>query len=144
MSDTSQYTSTELQSAPQHTPSVRGVNFRARARRARIRECKEISGAAHAEPGNPWTRPGHGEFHGRVRDWKLLETRITCSMVCVKVMQDALPYPSYDLALASKAWIPRLLTANRFHGQMRQTAAWERLRFYDPSEIFRRGHTGDN
>ncbi|KAI8510758.1 hypothetical protein Bbelb_116740 [Branchiostoma belcheri] len=74
MSDTSQYTSTELQSAPQHTPSVRGVNFRARARRARIRECKEISGAVHAEPGNPWTRPGHGEFHGRVRDWKLLET----------------------------------------------------------------------
>ncbi|KAI8497573.1 hypothetical protein Bbelb_248790, partial [Branchiostoma belcheri] len=60
--------------APQHTPSVRGVNFRARARRARIRECKEISGAVHAEPGNPWTRPGHGEFHGRVRDWKLLET----------------------------------------------------------------------
>ncbi|KAI8513646.1 hypothetical protein Bbelb_079700 [Branchiostoma belcheri] len=51
--------------APQHTPSVRGVNFRARARRARIRECKEISGAVHAEPGNPWTRPGHGEFHGR-------------------------------------------------------------------------------
>ncbi|KAI8509364.1 hypothetical protein Bbelb_132120 [Branchiostoma belcheri] len=75
MSDTSQYTSTELQSAPQHTPSVRGVNFRARARRERIRECKEISGAVHAEPGNPWTRPGHGEFHGRVRDWKLLETR---------------------------------------------------------------------
>ncbi|KAI8502751.1 Arachidonate 5-lipoxygenase [Branchiostoma belcheri] len=74
MSDTSQYTSTELQSAPQHTPSVRGVNFRAHARRARIRECKEISGAVHAEPGNPWTRPGHGEFHGRVRDWKLLET----------------------------------------------------------------------
>ncbi|KAI8480627.1 Fibrillin-2 [Branchiostoma belcheri] len=66
MSDTSQYTSTELQSAPQHTPSVRGVNFRARARRARIRECKEISGPAHAEPGNPWTRPGHGEFHGHV------------------------------------------------------------------------------
>ncbi|KAI8490511.1 hypothetical protein Bbelb_317790 [Branchiostoma belcheri] len=61
-------------SAPQHTPSVRGVNFRAHARRARIRECKEISGAVHAEPGNPWTRPGHGEFHGCVRAWKLLET----------------------------------------------------------------------
>ncbi|KAI8485841.1 hypothetical protein Bbelb_363930 [Branchiostoma belcheri] len=61
-------------SAPQHTPSVRGVNFRAHARRARIRECKEISGAVHAEPGNPWTRPGHGEFHGCVRAGKLLET----------------------------------------------------------------------
>ncbi|KAI8479735.1 hypothetical protein Bbelb_425380 [Branchiostoma belcheri] len=60
--------------APQHTPSVRGVNFRAHARRARIRECKEISGAVHAEPGNPWTRPGHGEFHGCVRAGKLLET----------------------------------------------------------------------
>ncbi|KAI8486950.1 hypothetical protein Bbelb_352100 [Branchiostoma belcheri] len=65
MSDTSQYTSTELQSAPQHTPSVRAVNFRPHARRARIRQCKEISGAVHAEPGNPRTRPGHGEFHRR-------------------------------------------------------------------------------